>query len=71
MSGIRAGRFEEPGMCSVGSGMVLAIGDLAGAFVTLLAATATQFARAGRLWTLCTIEIEVAVRLGWSGMASP
>jgi hypothetical protein len=29
--------------------MVLAIGDLAGAtFVTLLAATATQFARAGR-----------------------
>jgi hypothetical protein len=28
-------------------------------------------ARAGRLWTLCTIEIEVAVRLGWSGMASP
>jgi len=50
--------------------MVLAIGDLAGAtFVTLLAATATQFARAGRLWTLCTIEIEVAVRLGWSGMA--
>ena len=52
-------------MCSVGSGMVLAIGDLAGAtFVTLLAATATQFARAGRLWTLCTIEIEVAVRLG-------
>ena len=52
------------------SGMVLAIGDLAGAtFVTLLAATATQFARAGRLWTLCMIEIEVAVRLGWSGMA--
>jgi hypothetical protein len=52
-------------MCSVGSGMVLAIGDLAGAtFVTLLAATATQFARAN----LCTIEIEVAVRLGWSGM---
>src|SRR5258707_6435670 len=45
LSGIRAGRFEEPGMCSVGSGMVLAIGDLAGAtFVTLLAATATQFA---------------------------
>src|SRR5712672_710533 len=37
LSGIRAGRFEEPGMCSVGSGMVLAIGDLAGAtFVTLL-----------------------------------
>ncbi len=33
-------------MCSVGSGMVLAIGDLAGAtFVTLLAGTATQFAR--------------------------
>src|SRR5712671_2268729 len=57
-------------MYSVGSGMVLAIGDLAGAtFVTLLAATARQFARAGRLWTLCTIEIEVAVRLGWSGMA--
>ena len=56
-------------MCSVGSGMVLAIGDLAGAtFVTLLAATAIQFA-AGRLWTLWTIEIEVAVRLGWSGMA--
>ena len=54
-------------MYSVGSGMVLAIGDLAGAtFVTLLAATATQFARAGRLWTLWTIEIEVAVRLGWS-----
>ena len=54
----RAGRFEKSGMCSVGSGMVLAIGDLAGAtFVTLLAATATQFARAGRLWTLCTIEI--------------
>ena len=47
-------------MCSVGSGMVLAIGDLAGAtFVTLLAATATQFARAGRLWTLCTIEIKL------------
>src|SRR5436190_19446617 len=47
-------------MYSVGSGMVLAIGDLAGAtFVTLLAATATQFARAGRLWTLCTIEIEL------------
>jgi len=46
-------------MYSVGSGMVLAIGDLAGAtVVTLLAATATQFARAGRLWT---IEIEVAV----------
>ena len=40
-------------MCSVGSGMVLAIGDLAGAtFVTLLAATAMQFARAGRLWTM-------------------
>ena len=38
-------------MCSVGSGMVLAIGDLAGAtFITLLAATATQFARAGRLY---------------------
>jgi hypothetical protein len=54
-------------MYSVGSGMVLAIGDRAGAtFVTLLAATATQFARAGRLWTLWTIEIEVAVRLGWS-----
>ena len=34
-------------MCSVGSGMVLAIGDLAGAtFITLLAAPATQFARA-------------------------
>src|SRR5436189_3712927 len=64
LSGIRAGRFEEPGMCSVGSGMVIAIGDLAGAtFVTLLAATATQFARGGRLWTLCTIEIEVAVGL--------
>jgi hypothetical protein len=32
-------------MCSVESGMVLAIDDLAGAaFVTLLAATATQFA---------------------------
>src|SRR5258708_4434359 len=28
-----------------------------------------NFARAGRLCTLCTIEIEVAVRLGWSGMA--
>src|SRR6267154_3708611 len=42
LSGIRAGRFEEPGMCSVGSGMVLAIGDLAGAtVVTLLAATAS------------------------------
>jgi hypothetical protein len=55
-------------MCSVGSGMVLAIGDLAGAtFVTLLAATATQFARAGRLWTLCTIEIEVAVAAGLVG----
>src|SRR5882757_9981958 len=26
---------------------------------------------AGRLWTLSTIEVEVAVRLGWSGMASP
>ena len=39
--------------------MVLAIGDLAGAtVVTLLVARATQFARAGRLWT---IEIEVAV----------
>ena len=72
LSGIAPDRFEEPGMYSLGSGMVLAIGDLAGAtFVTLLAATATQFARAGRLWTLCTIEIEVAVRLGWSGMASP
>src|SRR5712672_925771 len=57
-------------MYSVGSGMVLAMGDLAGAtFVTRLAATATQFARAGRLWTLCTIEIEVAERLGWWGMA--
>src|SRR5882757_4402742 len=34
-------------MCSVGSGMVLAMGDLAGAtFITLLAAPATQFARA-------------------------
>jgi hypothetical protein len=33
-------------MYSVGSGMVLAIGDLAGAtVVTLLAGTATQFAR--------------------------
>jgi hypothetical protein len=52
-------------MCSVGSGLVLAIDDLAGAaFVTLLAATATQFARAGRLW-----EIEVAARLSWAGMA--
>jgi hypothetical protein len=39
--------------------MVLAIGDLVGdTVVTLLAATATQFALAGRLWT---IEIEVAV----------
>src|SRR5882757_3858871 len=38
----RAGRFDEPGMYSVGSGMVLAIGDLAGAtVVTLLAATAS------------------------------
>ena len=55
-------------MCSVGSGMVLAIGDLAGAtFVTLLAATATQFARAGRLWTLCTIEIELPC--GWAGIS--
>src|SRR5258705_2764347 len=63
----RAGRFEEPGMCSVGSGMVLAIGDLAGAtFVTLLAATATQFAPAGRLWTLCTIEIELP--RAWAGL---
>ena len=45
----RAGRFDEPGMYSVGSGMVLAIGDLAGAtVVTLLVATATQFARVGR-----------------------
>ncbi len=89
-------------MCSVGSGMVLAIGDLAGAtFVTLLAGTATQFARrvaygpyarsrsklpcgwlvgnglaiddrapagecrAGRLLTLCTIEIELPC--GWAG----
>jgi hypothetical protein len=70
LSGIRAGRFEEPGMCSVGSGMVLAIGDLAGAtFVTLLAATATQFARAGRLWTLCTIEIELPC--GWAGREWP
>jgi hypothetical protein len=57
----RAGRFEEPGMYSVGSGMVLAIGDLAGD-VTLLAATATQFARAGRLW-----EVEVAVAAGLVG----
>ena len=57
-------------MCSVGSGMVLAIGDLAGAtFVTLLAATATQFARAGRLWTLCTIEIELP--RGWAGREWP
>jgi hypothetical protein len=57
-------------MCSVGSGMVLAIGDLAGAtFVTLLAATATQFARAGRLWTLCTIEIELPC--GWAGREWP
>ena len=33
--------------------MVLAIGDLAGGtVVTLLAATKTQFARAGRLWTI-------------------
>ena len=72
LSGIRAGRFEEPGMCSVGSGMVLAIGDLAGAtFVTLLAATATQFARADRLWTPMHDRDRVAVRLGWSGMASP
>ena len=39
--------------------MVLGIGDLAGAtLVTLLAATATQIAQVGRLWT---IEIEVAV----------
>ena len=38
---------------------MLAIGDLASAtLVTLLAATKTQFARAGRLWT---IEIKVAV----------
>jgi hypothetical protein len=40
LGGDRAGRFEEePGMYSVGSGMVLAIGDPAGAtVVTLLAA---------------------------------
>ena len=44
-------------MYSVGSGMVLAIGDLAGAtVVTLLAATASL--PDGSLWT---IEIEVAV----------
>jgi hypothetical protein len=50
-------------MYSVGSGMVLAIGDLAGAtFVTLLAATAIQFARAGRLW-----EIEVCRAAGLVG----
>ena len=50
-------------MCSVGSGMVLAIGDLAGAaFVTLLAATATQFARAGRLWEIAEISNSAVVR---------
>jgi tripartite-type tricarboxylate transporter receptor subunit TctC len=32
----------------------------------LLAATATQFARAGRLWTLCTIEIELPC--GWASV---
>ena len=43
--------------------VVLAIGDLAGAtFVTLLAATATQFARAGRLR-----EIEVCRAAGLVG----
>ena len=71
LSGIRAGRFEEPGMCSVGSGMVLAIGDLAGAtFVTLLAATATQFARAVAYGPYARSRSN-CVRLGWSGMASP
>jgi len=57
-------------MCSVGSGMVLAIGDLAGAtFVTLLAATATQFARCGSPMDPMHDRDRVAVRLGWSGMA--
>ena len=42
LSGIAPAVFDEPGMYSVGSGMVLAIGDLAGAtVVTLLAATAS------------------------------
>src|SRR5258705_9904531 len=68
----RAGRFEEPGMYSVGLGMVLAIGDLAGAtFVTLLAATATQCARAGRPWTLCTIEIALPCRFACPSCTAP
>jgi hypothetical protein len=59
--------------CTIGSGMVLAIGDLAGAtFVTLRAATATQFAR---FWRAPVDPMHdrdrVAVRLSWSGMASP
>ena len=41
------GRADVQSVAAIGSGMVLAIGDLAGAtFITLLAAPATQFARA-------------------------
>jgi len=66
LSGIRAGRFEEPGMCSVGSGMVLAIGDLAGAtFVTLLAAHGNTVRRAGRLWTLMP-RSRIELPCGWA-----
>ena len=52
-------------MGSVGPGMVLPIGDLAGAtFVTLLAATATQFARAGRLFPTSPAAFQAQYR-GW------
>src|SRR5882757_3610430 len=65
------GRADVQKGCHVlrGGGPVACVMPVVTEFVTLLAATATQFARAGRLWTLWTIEIEVAVRLGWSGMA--
>jgi hypothetical protein len=64
----RRGRDIFPG--EIADASCFSGSDLAGAtFVTLLAATATQFARAGRLWTLCTIDIELPC--GWAGREWP
>ena len=57
-------------MYSVGSGMVLAIGDLAGAtFVTLLGRHGNTVRPCGSPMDPMHDRDRVAVRLGWSGMA--
>jgi hypothetical protein len=52
-------------MCSVGSGMVLAIGDLAGATVVTLLATRQHSSPVRVAYG----RSKFAARLGWSGMA--